>query len=65
MVARNGFDLSSDVVTAVTLVIGAALLVAPRRTSSVLGLGTELIATRAIGETDLALGLGLAASRPR
>ncbi len=64
MVARSGFDLSSDVVAAVTLVLGAALLVAPRRTSSVLGLGTWPIATRMVGGTDLALGLGLAAARP-
>jgi hypothetical protein len=49
----------------VTLVAGAALLVAPRRSTRLLGLDGEEAAVRAIGVSDLVLVPGLLRGNPR
>jgi hypothetical protein len=48
-----------------TLVAGAALLVAPRRTTGPLGLDGQEAAIRAIGVSDLVLVPGLLRGEPR
>ena len=48
-----------------TLVIGAALVVAPRRTTGPLGLDGHETAVRAIGVSDLVLVPGLLRGNPR
>jgi hypothetical protein len=48
-----------------TLVIGAALVVAPRRTTRPMGLDGEEVAARVIGVSDLVLVPGLLRGTPR
>jgi hypothetical protein len=58
-------DRAADAVGTVTLVMGTALTLAPRRTARVLGLGDRPGFARALGATDLALTPGLFRGRPR
>lgn len=50
-------------VAGVTLVAGAALLVAPRRTAAPFGLADQALGIRAVGLADLLLVPGLASGR--
>ncbi len=56
---------ATDAVGAATIMIGAALVLSPRRTDTALGLGYQPARARAVGLVDLALGPGLLAGRPR
>lgn len=49
----------------VSVVVGAALIVAPSRTATIMGLGDHPGVARTIGAADLALGPGLLRGRPR
>lgn len=58
-------DRLANVVGTVTLVLGTALTVAPRRGAETLGLGDQAGFARTLGLVDLALTPGLLRGRPR
>ena len=61
----NLAERATDGATLVTLGMGTALTLAPRPTASAIGLGGAAPGVRLLGLADLALGLALAARRPR
>lgn len=58
-------ERATDAAGIVTVSIGAALMLAPARTTALLGLGDQRGRARAIGMADLALGPLLLTKRPR
>ena len=58
-------DRLADVVGVVTLAMGTAFTLAPRRSAATLGLGNHPRFARTLGLVDLALAPGLFLGRPR
>lgn len=59
-----GLQRAPQLVGTITLVVGAALAVAPRRATGPLGLDGQETAVRVVGVTDLVVAAGLLGRRP-